>query len=158
MPPATPEFDLRCPNCAWVTICGPAQMADWLLRHRLIKSTSDVPTDLLVELFRTSSAKLSCPQCGKRGLVAAPSEALADEEWGQSRTCESCGAAIPPERLEVFPDARLCADCQQRDERGELAGRAEYCPRCGSIMVLRQSRGAGITRYVMTCPACRRTL
>jgi RNA polymerase-binding protein DksA len=28
--------------------------------------------------------------------------------------CESCGAEIPPERMDARPVARLCLDCQQR--------------------------------------------
>lgn len=133
-------------------------MIDWLLRHRLIKQTSDIDADLLTELFRTSADRFACPQCGNVGLVASPSEPLDDEAWGEARKCESCSAAIPTERLEVFPDTRLCVVCQNRDDRGEQMGPAEYCPRCGSIMELAQSRGTGITRYVLTCRACARKL
>jgi predicted RNA-binding Zn-ribbon protein involved in translation (DUF1610 family) len=132
-------------------------MTEWLLRHRLVKPTADLETGVLVELFRVSAGKFSCPQCGGAGLIAKPSEPLDDEAWGETRKCESCGAPIPPERLEVFPGTRLCVACQNRDERGELSGPAEYCPRCGSIMELSQSRGSGITRYIMTCRACGQT-
>ncbi len=79
-----------------------------------------------------------------------------DEAWGMARKCELCSGVIPAERIEIFPDTRLCVACQQRDERGEIAGAAEYCARCGSIMTLRQSRGTGITRYEMVCPVCAR--
>jgi predicted RNA-binding Zn-ribbon protein involved in translation (DUF1610 family) len=156
MPNSNPEYDLRCPACGWSAVCGPPQMIDWLARHRLIKSTSDIDIDVLAELFRTSAGRFVCPQCGQSGLVATPGESLEDEAWGEARKCESCGAPIPPERLEVFPGARLCVACQNREERGELTGPAEYCPRCGSIMELSQSRGSGITRYVMTCRVCGR--
>jgi transcription elongation factor Elf1 len=153
-----PDFDLRCPQCNWLTVCGPAQMADWLRRYRLVKNISDGETELLVELFRTSTDRFACPQCGHAGLIASPSEPLDDKAWGESRKCESCGTPIPPARLEIFPDTRLCVACQNRDERGELTGPAEYCPHCGTVMVLKRAGGAGITRYVMTCPACRRVL
>ncbi len=152
------DFDLRCPQCNWTTICGPAQMADWLRRHRVVKSTTDADTDVLVELFRTSTGRFTCPQCGAKSLIASPSEQLDDEAWGESRKCESCGALIPAERVEIFPDTRLCVACQKRDDRGELTGPAEYCPRCGAVMVLKRAGGAGVTRYVMACPACRKTL
>jgi predicted RNA-binding Zn-ribbon protein involved in translation (DUF1610 family) len=132
-------------------------MADWLLRHRIIKSTRENERELLAELFRTSAARFACPQCGHDGLIASPSAPLDDEAWGLARKCETCGAPIPPERLEVFPDTRLCVACQNREERGELKGPAEYCPRCGSIMELSQARG-GITRYVMSCRACGRAV
>jgi transcription elongation factor Elf1 len=133
-------------------------MTDWLLRHRLVKPASKIENDILIELFRVSSDRFTCPRCGHGGLVANVSESLDDEAWGEARKCESCGAPIPPERLEVFPDSRLCVFCQNREERGELTGPAEYCPRCGSIMELSQSRGAGITRYIMTCRSCGRTM
>jgi predicted RNA-binding Zn-ribbon protein involved in translation (DUF1610 family) len=132
-------------------------MSDWLLRHRLVKPDSDVATDLLIELFRTSAGRFACPQCGKTALAATPSEPLDDEAWGEPRKCESCGAPIPSERLEVFPETRLCVACQNRDDRGELTGPPEYCPHCGSVMVLKRSSGTGITRYIMSCPACRRS-
>lgn len=157
MPTPSSEFDLRCLQCAWTIVCGHPQMADWLRRHRLIKSTSDIDTDMLTELFRTSAGRFTCPQCGEPALVASPSEPLDDEAWGEARKCESCGASIPPERLEVFPETRHCVACQVRDDRGELTGPAEYCPRCGTVMVLKRASGSGITRHVMSCPACRKS-
>lgn len=30
-----------------------------------------------------------------------------------SRPCERCGELIPPERIEVLPDTRLCVKCSQ---------------------------------------------
>jgi transposase-like protein len=158
MPRPPSEFDLRCFACGWMSVCGPAQMTDWLLRHRLIKRTSDIDTDMLAELFRSSAGKFVCPQCGQSDLAASPSAPLDSEAWGEARKCETCGAAIPPERLEVFPETRLCVACQNRDERGELTATPEYCPRCGSAMELSQSRGSGITRYVMTCRSCGRKM
>jgi hypothetical protein len=152
--PDSPDFDLRCSKCNWITICGPTQMADWLRRYRVVKGTTE--TDLLVELFRTSASRFACLQCGQAGLIASPSELLDNEAWGEARNCESCGAAIPPERLEVFPETRLCVACQNRDERGELTGPAEYCPRCGTAMILKRATGSGITRYIMACPGCGR--
>jgi len=150
----SPEFDLRCPACLWIAVCGPPQMVEWLRAHRLVKSTGELETDVLVELFRTSADKFRCPQCGRTGLTATPAAAEDDEAWGQARKCESCGVIIPVERLEVFPEMRLCVNCQERDDSGELGGIAEYCPRCGSVMMLERSRGEGITRYVMRCPEC----
>ncbi|WP_347565766.1 TraR/DksA C4-type zinc finger protein [Nocardioides sp. IC4_145] len=37
--------------------------------------------------------------------------ALARLDTGAYGTCESCGRAIPAERLEVRPDARRCVAC-----------------------------------------------
>jgi len=39
---------------------------------------------------------------------------LTDGTFG---TCGGCGESIPRERLQALPHARLCRDCQRRDER-----------------------------------------
>lgn len=82
--------------------------------------------------------------------------------WPQARPCTGCGQAIPRERLELLPEATLCAACQAAAEDDDAAGRpaatGEYCPRCGAPLVLRASRGRGITRYRPVCtgsPPCR---
>jgi RNA polymerase-binding protein DksA len=41
-------------------------------------------------------------------------DALARLDAGTYGACEPCGAAIPFERLEAIPLARLCVACQQR--------------------------------------------
>jgi RNA polymerase-binding transcription factor DksA len=139
-----------------MTVCGVAQMTEWLVRERLVKNTSDLANDLVAELFRVSKSKLACPQCGHVGIIAEPSQPIDDEMWGGARKCEVCGASISQERIDALPDVRLCVACQGRDDRGEATGPEEYCPRCGNIMNMALSRGGGIARYVMTCPACRR--
>lgn len=81
------------------------------------------------------------------------------ELWGDPNPCEVCGKMIPAERLAVFPDSKVCAACQGKLDRGESVGNVEYCPRCGSPMTLRPTRGAGIMRYQMVCSQgsqCRR--
>jgi RNA polymerase-binding transcription factor DksA len=57
-------------------------------------------------------------------LAAAAQQALEDIEAALARmdagtygACERCDAAIPPERLEAVPQARLCMSCQRRAER-----------------------------------------
>lgn len=131
-------------------------MLQWLREARQLRRGAEPEPELLSELFRAAADKFACPNCSTIGLVVGDMPAEDDEEWGMGRACEACRKPISSERLELIPGARLCATCQGRSDRGELAGPAEYCPRCGSVMTLRQSRGAGITRYVMACPSCRR--
>jgi DnaK suppressor protein len=38
-------------------------------------------------------------------------------EDGKYGWCELCGDAIPPARLDVFPSATTCVDCQRQHER-----------------------------------------
>jgi DnaK suppressor protein len=43
--------------------------------------------------------------------------ALERLDVGTFGTCQSCGGAIAPERLEALPWAALCIDCQRRADR-----------------------------------------
>ncbi|GAB4556912.1 MAG: hypothetical protein Kow0047_00820 [Anaerolineae bacterium] len=52
--------------------------------------------------------------------------ALRAIEKGLYGICERCGKQIPPERLEVKPDATLCVECQAEVER--LIKRGLYRP------------------------------
>ena len=136
----------------------PAGAASWLLSAGRLRSHSAATREELRELAVALAPQIACTSCGQMRLTAAIVE---DDPaaWPEARRCEECGELIPPERMEVVPDARLCTKCQSRDERGVSAGAIEYCPHCGSPMALRPSRGAGIHRYVMQCsgnPPCRR--
>jgi len=148
--------ELTCPKCHWMTTCGPTAMLDWLRRVRMVRSDTAPEEDLLGELFRSATPKFSCPKCSHMGLMAREAPPETDEDWGMARTCQDCGRPIARERLEAFPDAKICVTCQGKAERGEATAAAEYCPRCGNIMQLKQSRSSGITRYALTCPQCRR--
>lgn len=43
--------------------------------------------------------------------------ALSRLDEGSYGWCESCGSAIPAERLEIFPSATACVSCKQSRER-----------------------------------------
>lgn len=45
--------------------------------------------------------------------LAAVDKALAKIAGNGYGTCESCGNAIAPERLEAYPDAEFCMDCSK---------------------------------------------
>jgi RNA polymerase-binding transcription factor DksA len=70
--------------------------------------------------------------------------------------CAACGKMIPAERLELFPDTTLCTACQSTVDRGAAPDTEEYCPRCGARMQVRAARSAGVARYALVCPQCRR--
>ena len=50
------------------------------------------------------------------GMLAQIDEALAKIEAGTYGTCDRCGQAIAPARLEALPYATLCVSCQDRVE------------------------------------------
>lgn len=149
-------MDLACQHCDWHTICGPTQMVQWLKSADMVRRDAAPDVEFLPELVRSAAGRMKCPKCGRTGLAAeANHDDTDDEDWGMARKCVICERPIPAERLEVFPSAELCVACQAKSDRGETTGPAEYCPHCGSVMALRQDR-RGLTRYVMSCPQCRR--
>jgi len=128
-------------------------MADWLRRARRLKREKDPEPGFVVELFKSAAGRFSCLECGAVGLQAGtPRED--EEDWGVSRPCEVCGRPVGAERLEIFPDTRVCASCKQKEERNGPSAEPEYCPRCGGLMHVQPSRRAGISRYVFVCSDC----
>jgi len=151
---ASDYLELRCGQCGFCAVCDVSEMLRWLHSVGMLRREKKPPVDLIEELFLSTAGRFACPQCSAVGLSAGPPQE--DEaDWDQSPPCEACGKPIPPERLEVFPDTRLCAACKQTDEQQGPVEEPEYCPHCGAVMTLQKSRGAGISRYVMTCPECR---
>jgi hypothetical protein len=149
-------YELICSACGAREVIGPLQMLERLSAARLLKPTNEPDWEIVCELFRSCANVRLCVQCGSGAVALEPYVDVQDDDWGEVRGCERCGATIPPERLEVFPDTRLCVACQGQRDRGAEEGEPEYCPRCGAIMRLQLSRAAGLSRYVMRCDACRR--
>lgn len=146
---------LECPRCK------ASAVVDMLARLReagKLKRDKQPAPEVVIELFSAQAAVLPCEACGHVGLAVQLLDDDADDgNWPTAgRACVRCKAVIPAERLELFPDATLCAACQRRAEQGDDGGPQEYCPRCGGLMKLRQHRGGGIARYVMVCGECGR--
>jgi len=109
------------------------------------------------ELLTASASRLTCDECERSGLLVSRGDENVGD-WPEARRCADCGRPISAERLEALPGAILCVDCQQSDDRGATASEGDYCPRCGSAMVVRPTRSAGITRNELVCsdsPRCR---
>ncbi|NQT39130.1 MAG: TraR/DksA C4-type zinc finger protein [Planctomycetes bacterium] len=156
MTPDIRYFELSCPACSWSETCGPPEVVAWMLRARKIRDGAPPEPEILCELFLAAASALTCPECGGAGLAVAEVDDGGD--WPEPAACQGCGRPIPAERLEVLPGAELCAACQQDEEQGRGPKEVDYCPRCGSPMEVRASRGAGITRYLLVCtaiPRCR---
>ena len=142
---------LRCLACDWSELCDLIGMTAWLRAHGTLRKVADPDPAMVVELFRKKRELFECPECDGELLIEAPQAS----DWPETRTCEACGKAIAEARLAVMPAAQRCAACQEKVDRGQPTGEAEYCSYCGGIMVMRQA-GAGITRYVMRCDDCGR--
>jgi predicted RNA-binding Zn-ribbon protein involved in translation (DUF1610 family) len=152
------RFQIRCPECSFAATAGLPEMLRWLQAAGMMRRAKEPDEAVVEELFVQSAGRFSCSECGRVGLIVEDTEDnLSDEAWGMPRTCTRCRQPIPPARLEVFPDAMLCAACQQSAESAVADSETpEYCPRCGSVMVLRSSAARGATRYLLVCPACSR--
>lgn len=150
--------ELHCRSCGWRTVCG---LADAVSRLRLVGSLrreKDPDETVVSELLADAAPLMTCPSCKSRGLSVLDADLDEDADWQAAVLCEICRQPIPPERLDALPETRRCVACQGKSEAGQLADEPEFCPKCGSLVELRVSRGAGITRYKRFCtgnPPCR---
>lgn len=118
-----------------------------------LKRVERTETSLLLEIARLAAGEIYCPDCGAAGMELRTGAPQRDDFGG--KRCEVCQKSIDPERLEVFPDSKLCTACQRGDERGLDSAEPEYCPACGTPLQPVKST-VGVTRYRMMCPQCRR--
>ena len=146
------DIELTCAACGAKQRCGPTQLMQCLAEIGMMKRSSDPDLDLLQELVRSAAGRLICNACQGVGLSVTP---VSDDEWDNVRHCDGCRKPIPPERLEVFPDATRCASCQTSSEDGSDQER-EFCEHCGSVLIVRVRRSEGPAAYEMKCPNCRR--
>jgi hypothetical protein len=149
-------LELRCTECPWAEVCGPEEMAAWLLRAKKVRRGREPESEVMAELLRAAAPQLACPECGHVALAVGP----APEDSGNwpEAICESCSQPIPRERLEAVPGTTLCVQCQRKEELERALAENEYCPKCGAPMEVRQSRSGGLARYVLVCtgePPCR---
>jgi predicted RNA-binding Zn-ribbon protein involved in translation (DUF1610 family) len=154
MPTARSIIRWFCPYCAWQEDGTVAELDSQIRRLGMIKREEKADVALLLELARIKKPDLRCPNCRKVGYTAEAVDP-SDDGWGRGKPCANCGTEIPEERLELFPDQDLCAKCQGTiDAGGQLSG-DDYCPNCGTPMVVKKT-SSGISRYQQVCPSCRR--
>lgn len=150
---------LHCPGCGYQTTLGADDIAVRLRLLGHLRRDADPDEGVLAELLASSAQNMTCPTCKSVGLGVSDTAAQDDaDDWQAAVLCEVCSQPIPEERLEFAPDAKRCVDCQQKAELGTLPEEPDFCPRCGSLVELRVSRGAGLTRYKRFCtgdPPCR---
>jgi len=153
------SVQLECLDCGWWTLCGEAEIVRRLRKLGLFRRATNPPEELVREVLASHGARLACDRCRKTGLVVRLDMDQSDRgEWEQVVVCEICRAPIPPERLAAKPHAARCVACQDTADRGRLFVEPDYCPKCGSPLELRVSRGGGVTRYKLWCtgnPRCR---
>jgi predicted RNA-binding Zn-ribbon protein involved in translation (DUF1610 family) len=158
---AKPRLAWRCPHCAAEERLDVRELAGRLRTLGMLKREDEREADFLLQLARAAGTRLLCTACGCGGVkVEIADDEIADDhdEWEpRSTPCAACGAKIPPERLALFPESDLCAACQARIDQGQSPDRHDdFCPRCGSRMVVRQRRSRGIAGYEQVCPDCGR--
>jgi hypothetical protein len=153
------SVQLECQDCGWWTLCGEAEIVRRLRPLGHFRRATDPPEEIVREVLATHGHGLPCDRCKKTKLKVTLDPQQDDgDDWEQVVICEICREPIPPERLEFKPDARRCVGCQDAADRGRSFVEPDYCPKCGAILEIRVSRGAGPTRYKLFCtgdPPCR---
>ncbi|HEY65888.1 MAG TPA: conjugal transfer protein TraR [Caldilineae bacterium] len=100
-------------------------LADIAMLQESLKGEVDIDAEEgdpdLIEREK-SAALLAALESRLKSIEAA----LRAIDKGQYGICERCGQPIPPERLEVKPDATLCVECQVEVEK--LIKRGLYRP------------------------------
>lgn len=159
-----PSAILHCLKCGWRTVYGEAELASRLRTLGLLRRAPHPPPELVAELLKSHLNQLHCDACHATGLVvveaddADPGGFSCADDWQQAIVCQVCHRPIPPERLEVMPNAKTCVGCQDLADRGHTPLEPEFCRKCGALLELRVSRSDGVTRYKQFCtgqPPCR---
>ena len=135
-------------TCGFRFSCDLVGAVRWLQSIKMLRRDAQPDEAIVEELLKSAGDRLLCPECDE---VVTVNDAPEDD-WSDTKPCEACGDSISAERLSALPNASLCLSCQTLEDRGEILGPQEYCPRCGNIMVMRQKPGG----YFLYCEACRR--
>ena len=143
---------LRCTGCSVEKRLSDQEMLARLHSRGMLKRESKPDPALMRELLGTITASIPCNECGNLGMSIHDDWS---DEWTDEVLCEGCKKKIAPERLEVFPDTKLCPTCQASSEAGETPGQeTEYCMRCGGLMKLARRGGSGLAGYQLVCSDC----
>ena len=147
--------EVTCRACSWHAEWGREGTERYLRRAGMLRRVEAADGEVVRELLHGTAPQLTCPECGEVGLRLV---AIDEADWCDAVLCDVCRQPLTPERLEAVPDTKRCVACQQQAEVGVESDEPEYCPRCGSLLVLRVSSRAGMTRYRLFCtgePPCR---
>jgi RNA polymerase-binding transcription factor DksA len=151
-----PRIELLCPHCGTREQLDEQTLLTRLQSEGMLRREKEPSWDLAVQLLRSRVDEFSCRDCYANGLRIEDRDHSRADDWDDVRRCERCSEPIPSERLEVFPDSKLCSACQRKSEQGDSGEAAEFCSHCGAILTLQQSR-RGLVHYVMRCPECGRS-
>ena len=145
---------LECPHCGKVEYCDALRIIERLREIKMLRRNAEPDQATVAELVRQAADRFACVGCGSLGLRPCDEDPHEAAAWGDPVYCEVCQAVISSERLEVFPDSRLCTKCQSLDENGQTTDVPDYCSRCGDILQLKRRTGAGLAGYRSFCPTC----
>jgi DnaK suppressor protein len=90
----------------------------------IVGRVRDPGEDSVADLVVTTNLAMLDRDVNELREVEAALRRIREGTYGQ---CEDCGDEIGRERLEVYPTAKRCIDCQQRYE-GRLAGGRDPSP------------------------------
>lgn len=146
-------YVLKCRSCGKEEFVGLTGSVQRLADLGMLRRQKEPDAELILELLSSAVSRMTCRACEATGLELVAAETW-DDHFPTAKTCEHCGESILADRLEVFPDAKLCTNCQRREELGDSSEEETFCPKCGSIMQVREVRRV-ISQYQLVCPVCR---
>lgn len=80
----------------------------------------DAGEESVADAVATMNLTLLDREVGELRDVEAALQRIRDGVYGQ---CQDCGGEIARERLEAYPTAKRCVECQRRRESGRFGGR-----------------------------------
>lgn len=149
------EF-FECPHCGRRSVAGASDRLRLLQSAGHLKRMKDPASPLIPELLKTFLPTIACSQCNKVGLrIVAHKEDFDDTWFGVQPKCESCKSEISKERLEIFPNAKLCVKCQGKTESNPADSNQteDSCPKCGQWLVTSRRRSS-VQAFAVHCPGC----
>lgn len=145
-------LEVCCSGCGHSKLYGQEEMLSYLRRLGKFRRSAKPKLDIVQQLFESTAETMPCGECGHIGMQVSVAEI--DDDWGDAKCCERCAVPIPIERLEIFPETKLCMKCQSASDSGSDEQMVEYCPRCGSVMSMQPTTKSGLTGYTLKCGAC----
>ena len=144
---------LACPACEFRETRTFADVVECLRQNGRLRREAKPIWDFGVPLWNLETAASLCPECGESTLVLEPFVNQGDWDDGVVR-CEACRQVISEERLEIFPETKVCSTCKSASEHSAPEVSDEgFCPNCGNYLETILS-STHLARYRQRCQKC----
>ena len=144
---------LECSACEFRETRVFADVFKCLRQNSRLRREAKPSWDFVVQLWNLEPSASLCAECGESTLVLQPfiNQGGWDDEVVR---CEGCRQVIAQERLEIFPETRVCYKCQSALEQptSQISDQG-FCPSCENYLetILASSH---LARYRQRCQKC----